>query len=300
MKFVAMIFKIASSLIRVIMRFDGVGKFKGGKFTIGHVKKKVLIEKVSGKILSTSSRQGGGQESEKIVFTLEDSGRLTLDRDGLFERFQHLIMDWDIANSQSSNVCDTFEIAYLDMRGQLVDRAKLLEEIIERAIFHIRPRLTSNLVTDFKLCDRILRIVEKCYCCIMCSECMAAQTLATHLAEVITKSAPRWFFGCASCTKWNTSGFPLPKTRVLLPLGTLDTRSHVQDMFDSLLSHWEIYDEEGERGGLVFPIFGLELFLLEAVQEKVKNLLSEKARRKAQELVGIDQSYFDLLNGFNL
>lgn len=71
-------------------------------------------------------------------------------------------------------------------------------------------------------------------------------------------------------------------------------------MFDSLLSHWEIYDEEGERGGLVFPIFGLELFLLEAVQEKVKNLLSEKARRKAQELVGIDQSYFDLLNGFNL
>jgi len=71
-------------------------------------------------------------------------------------------------------------------------------------------------------------------------------------------------------------------------------------MFDSLLSHWEIYDEEGVRGGLVFPIFGRERVLLEAVQEKVKNLLSEKARKRAQELVGIDWSVFDLLNEYNL
>lgn len=296
-----MVFKIASGLIKVIMnRFDGVGKVKGGKFTIGYVKKKVFVEKVSRKVGSTSG-QGSSQESEKVFFTLADNGRLTLDKDGLFYRFQHLIMDWDIAHSQSSNVLDTFRVNYVDVSGELIDRAQLLEEIIERAIFHILPRLTTNLIADFKLCDRILGIVEKCYCCIMCSECMAAQNLGSHLAKGITESAPRWFFGCRTCTKWNTSGFPLTKTRVFLPLGgTVDTRSHVQNMFDSLLSHWEIYDEEGVRGGLVFPIFGRERVLLEAVQEKVKNLLSEKARKRAQELVGIDWSVFDLLNEYNL
>lgn len=300
MKLIAMILKIASGLFKVSMgRFDGVGKLKGGKFIIGHVKKEVLVEDVRREF--SCARKGSSQESEKVFFTLCDKGRLTLDRDGLFDRFQYLLTDWDIANSQRANVSLGFQITYLNEWGEIIDRAKLLEQIIERAIFHILPRLTTNLTTDFILCDRILGFVEKCYCMIMCAECMAAQSLSVHLTKDITETAPRWFFGCSSCAKWNVTGAPLLKTRIFLPLGVDDTRGLVENMFDVIVSHWEIYEEDGEPGGLVFPIFGTDRVLLEDAQEKVKNLLFWKARQKAQELFGpVDLAYLDILDEFNL
>jgi hypothetical protein len=130
---------------------------------------------------------------------------------------------------------------------------------------------------------------------------MAAQALAFELTKDITETAPRWFFGCPSCANWNTSGVPLMKTRVFLPLGVDDTRGPVENMFDVIVSHWENYEEDGVPGGLVFPIFGTERVLLEEAQEKVKNLLSRKARQKTQELFGgVDLAYLDLLNEYNL
>jgi hypothetical protein len=72
-------------------------------------------------------------------------------------------------------------------------------------------------------------------------------------------------------------------------------------MFDVIVSHWETYEEDGEPGGLVFPILGTDRVLLEDAQEKVKNLLYWKARQKTQELFGaVDLACLDVLDEFNL